>query len=339
MNKEKIIEGWRKGKFSSLYFFSGEDRLAKEKAIALLRQKMFKDGGEDFNVRVFRGGEEAMAEILDLARTLPMMAAMRLLVIKDVDACSLEELKDLDEYLGHCTDTACIVFVVELKEKDLKRKQKSNKRLSILQEIRSRCQEVDFSLPTERQLPQEIKKILKSEGKTISQEALEILLEAVGRDTGKFYAEMEKLLVYGEGRKRIEAEDVEGAVAEGTLRDIFQLTDAVAGKDLPGALRVFQEMIRQGESPIGILPRITWQLRQIWLVREGLDLGLDTDEIARRTKMHPFVFKKVMRQAKNFQQGEIKRAFGRLLEMDEKMKTSAIDRNVALESFLIDLCR
>jgi DNA polymerase-3 subunit delta len=87
----------------------------------------------------------------------------------------------------------------------------------------------------------------------MSAEAVEALAARIGLDTGQLENELEKLeTAFGKSHP-ISADDVRGLVPQTREGGIFDLSDAVAKRNLPLALDTLQQLFRQGEKGVGIL--------------------------------------------------------------------------------------
>ena len=84
-------------------------------------------------------------------------------------------------------------------------------------------------------------------------DAIEILAARVGLDTLQLGSELEKLeTAFGRAR-RVSGDDVRILVPQTREGGIFDLSEAVARRDLPLALETLDQLFRQGERGVGIL--------------------------------------------------------------------------------------
>jgi len=103
-------------------------------------------------------------------------------------------------------------------------------------------------------------------------EALLTLVGRVGVDSRQLQSELEKLDVAVGRTRAVTEHDVRDLVPATREGGIFDLSNVVARRDLPGALAVLSQLLRQGESAIGLLlAAIVPTVRNLLLVRELLD--------------------------------------------------------------------
>lgn len=85
-------------------------------------------------------------------------------------------------------------------------------------------------------------------------EALELFTLFTGGDTRQIGNELEKLDLYlGEGRREITGDDVRLLVPVSRAGVIFELGNAIARRDVCQCLAQLDQLLNQGETPIGIL--------------------------------------------------------------------------------------
>jgi DNA polymerase III subunit delta len=123
----------------------------------------------------------------------------------------------------------------------------------------------------------------------------------------------------------------------------FALTDACGARDLAAALGAVEASFERESSPRrDLAPRLLFALvRHLARLEECRALmadGLSTQEIASRLKRHPFYVQKLVRQADNFSEEELRDATVRLAELDHALKGgSRLAGDLELERALVEL--
>lgn len=85
-------------------------------------------------------------------------------------------------------------------------------------------------------------------------EALDLFVLFTGGDRRTIDSELEKLDLYlGQGHREISAADVRLLVPLSRAGVVFELGNAIAERDLPRSLELLDQLLFQGETPIGIL--------------------------------------------------------------------------------------
>jgi DNA polymerase-3 subunit delta len=103
----------------------------------------------------------------------------------------------------------------------------------------------------------------------LSPEAVEMLAARIGLDSGQLDNELDKLeTAFGKTRS-IGAEEVRALVPQTRAGGIFDLSEAIARRNLPLALDTLRQLMRQGEKGVGILlAAIVPTVRNLLLVKD-----------------------------------------------------------------------
>ncbi|MCC7125001.1 MAG: DNA polymerase III subunit delta [Acidobacteria bacterium] len=292
------------GKTSPLYLLEGDD-LQSRHDLALEFAQLVDEGLQAFNVESYYANEASTAgardqmigALLSTARTLPMMAPRRVLIVheaerllspkrsKDEDAEPAAEpagkkrkapattpIEELEAYIESPEPMTTMVFVAGPLD--------ANRRLVKL--LRKRAVTVDCgSLDSPQDAATWIRKRLEKDELTIDARAISLLLETTGLSLGRIRAEVEKIVLYAAG---------ESAVTEAHVRDLmlpqaepgmdFALGKAIWANNAAAALGEVSAMFDTGAQAVMILGQVraaAGRLRPDARARHGLDLVLQTD--------------------------------------------------------------
>ena len=86
---------------------------------------------------------------------------------------------------------------------------------------------------------------------------------------------------------------------------------------------------------IGIMARHFRQLLQVHALRK---LGADEKEVAGQLKLHPFIAKRVMTQARQFSPGELEKTLIALAGLDVELKRHTHLTSVLLKELVMGIC-
>lgn len=90
-------------------------------------------------------------------------------------------------------------------------------------------------------------------GLRLDSEAAAVLAARIGAETRQLASELEKLALAFPGAAPLTAEQVRELVPTTRAGGIFDLSNALAKRDLPLCLRTLRQLLRQGENGVGIL--------------------------------------------------------------------------------------
>ena len=95
-------------------------------------------------------------------------------------------------------------------------------------------------------------------GREIEGPALQMLADRAGGDVTKLRGDVERLLLYTEGQRRISRDDVAEVTSVSTEVDDWAVVNAIADGDLARALREVGLRFERGDSPHAMVGQLRW---------------------------------------------------------------------------------
>jgi DNA polymerase-3 subunit delta len=319
---EDPVAAIERGEVAPIYCLHGAERYLIDRCLTAIRAAVL--GGKAaafaaFNHDVFDLKETSLATVVNAARTLPMMAARRLVVGKGIDGVKADDLAVLAEYAADPGPQSCLVLVGEKVDSRFKAFQVLRK-AGFLHEM--------APLRTREARARKI---------AISAEAVATLAESAGPELGRLAQALEQLTLYVGARASITIEDVEALVPETRQRSVFELTRAIGEGDVSRALRTLTNMFRNREPPLRVQFMLARQLRQIWRAKELGAAGAGRDEIAAAVGVPPFFLDDILAPARRMSQRTLARGFERLYQADRALKSSRVDGELLLSRLVEQL--
>ena len=291
------------GETGPLYLLEGDD-LQSRHDLAVEFGALVDEGLHAFNVQSFYANEatnasardQMMGEIISAARTVPMMAPRRVLLVHEAEKLlsprkgkddedapapsttagkkkrALTPSEEFEAYLESPEVLTTLVFIAGPLE--------ANRRL--VKVLRKRAVVVECgTLQDAAEAGKWVKAALQNEGFEIQPKAITALLDATGLSLGRIRAAVEKLALYVAGETMVTLQHVKdtttpvdepggGPVVGFAIRD----------GDVKTALREVTTLLDSGAPHLPILGQIRWGaglLRPDARARRGLDLVLETD--------------------------------------------------------------
>ena len=99
---------------------------------------------------------------------------------------------------------------------------------------------------------------LKMSGRSIDPTAVQLLVDRAGGDISKLRGDVERLLLYTEGRKAITKDDIDAVVAVETDVDDWAVVNAIGDGDVARALREAALRFDRGDSPHQLIGQLRW---------------------------------------------------------------------------------
>lgn len=151
-------------------------------------------------------------------------------------------------------------------------------------------------------------------------------------DSWQADALLEQLAAYCQGCE-IGLKDVLLFLEEKIDDDIFHLIDAIVAGQKKQVYQMIQKQYKKGEDAGYIFNMLVRQFRILLQLRDIFDRedNVNSDLLAKRLGLHPFVVKKSFPIARRFAMQQLKEIYGQLLEMDIKTKTGLAGQPLLLD--------
>jgi DNA polymerase III subunit delta len=318
----------KKNGLRPVYALDGEERVLVDEAVAKLRDLAVPPRSRDFNYDAFTGKQSQLTKVLDVAKTLPAFAQRRMVLVQGADAMFGEDGSDqLIAYIEAPNPTTTLVLVAE----------KLDARTKIYKALQKAGATFRFSSPHEREMPDRVRSRAKAMNVEIDDQAVRALCHAVGADLLAARQALEVLGLYAKDRT-VTAADVESVVQVTKEESIFELTDAIGGRNKDKALMGLHQLIAVGrQHPLPILAMIARHFRNLVKAKAALDSGAGRDEIQRLVGIPPFAVDKILRQAKAQPLSVWTAGLEAIAETDKALKGGALEGHRAMERLVLAL--
>ncbi len=310
----------------------GEDVFRSHQRLNQTKEAFVKEDPSGMNLRILEGADLTFEEFKNQVETLPFLAQKRLVIVQNLFRTKHKMAEKILDYIKkNSFENLEIIFYED---------EKLDK--SFFKKIPREIKVEEFDLLKGQALIRWIEKEVENEGGRIEKAASERLALYVGPDLWQMKNEISKLITFKfQSRARepvIFVSDVELLVRANFNESIFNLVDAIANKNSRKATRLLYQFLEKGENELSILGMITWQFRNLLVVKDLLARGYSQQEIIKKTGLHPFVVQKTIWQSKNFKMSHLKKVYTKLASADLAIKTGQIEPSLALELLVVGLC-
>lgn len=256
------------GATDPLYLLQGEDDVEKL-ALAHEFEGLVDEGIRAFNAERIHAGDAssgdklaAVAEsVISAARTLPMMTPRRVVLVLQADGLLVPKreseaasraLDQLEELFKRPEPTTTLVLVTGSVDK-----RSRMYKLLVKQATLVECGAIETLADAERW----VKNRVAAGGAEIDPAGARLIAERGGTDVKRLRNDVERLLLYALGQKRIELTDVREIVGPAVLQDDWAMANAIEAGDAASALRQLALMLDAGAPPEKILGQLGWLVR------------------------------------------------------------------------------
>ncbi|MHB8903600.1 MAG: DNA polymerase III subunit delta [Patescibacteria group bacterium] len=305
-----------------IIFLYGADTFRSRRKLQELKNKFIKEIDDNSgSLEIVDGQSATLKEIGEKINTGSLFIKKRLIVIENIFKNKKDKIgSELTAYLQKIekeksgeTDNILIFWDEEISTTPRGLKADLKKLFTYLNKQKYTQ---EFIALTNGQILSFIKQEANSYQKDINAQAASLLITLTGGDLWLIASEIKKLAFRQETEKIINIEDIKEMVAGFYSDDIFALTDALSAKNKSEAIRLLEEQYAAGLSDEYIIVMLIRQFKILLQIRSALDNNLSPNEITSRLKLHPYVIKKGLAQARNFQEADLKNYLNILIHLD-----------------------
>jgi DNA polymerase-3 subunit delta len=292
----------------------------------------------------------SLAEVLDDARSLSLFASERLIWVAnaeavlprgrvDDDAESESASADAAPLKNYMKDpTPGVTLVIEAIrfdfEGDDKRKQERvRKFFAAIPEV------VELRRFSVHEAHAEAETLAARASLRIHQDALDLLVEALGADVARVAVEIEKLSLFA-GARQVGVDDITALVPDARATTIFVLVNALGRRDRTRALEVLDTLTRDGEYLPLALAFLSTQFRMALVAREaGLKSSSQVQAHFTRLGIPMWGSRadQVYQTVSKFSKHQLERAIGLIFQADKGLRDARPDDRTVIEQFILQL--
>jgi len=325
----------RKGQLLPVYLIAGEERLLRDEVVDALREASLAGGVAAFNEDRFTAGEVDVEAVIAAARTVPMMARRRFVLVRGAERWDAKEAETspfdrLAEYVASPVDSTCLVITAA----------KVDGRRKLVLAARKQGFLVGCDPLDDRALPRWIADRFAAKGHTIERALAELLAALAGPGLSPLDDAIERLSLYVGPGAPVDEAAIAASVARVRTDDTWALVDAVGARDLGRALRTLADAYDPRERGLPLLGALAWSIRQLARYKDAIDAGASPDEAARRAGVfQPNRARELAGKVRALRMKEVERWILVLAETDLALKSSRRPADAILEEMLTRLCR
>ena len=326
--------------------FFGEDTFRAHEAVEELRREVDAGGGLGGAATEIDGASARPEELLNASQTMPLLGGQRLIIVRgllgrfegkrgarrkksqdDEQATgALGDWQQVVDSLPALPESTLLVFVDG----------KLGARNPMLAEVRKVAEVQQFDELGKGELAGWIMDRAELYGARLEPRATAAMAELIGGDLWTIDSELRKLATYA-GDDAVSEDVVRELVSQVREANAFALADAVVEGRAEAAIKLFQQRMADGDSPLRLLALIARQYRLLIQAKELQAQNVRPADIGKRLGIHSFVAQRILQQAPPYSIEQLRAAYARLLEADLSIKRGIYDDETALELLIFEL--
>ena len=307
-----------------IVLISSDSRTLLEKKIA-----KYIDGNE--NIIKYNALESNIDNILEEASYVSLFDDEKIIIIKNANYFGKEKINEKESekllsYLKHPYDKTTLIFTTY---------ESVDKRKSITKYIIDNYELIDIKAPKNYELIAESKRILANY--SVDDKTIKYIVDACLGNYDLIINETNKIKDYFKTGTKITMEMAKEIISSNIDDNVFKFVDSVIKKDLRTSLKFLEEYLSLKGDVLQLINMLLREYRLMLIYLILREKKKSQIELLSELKLQDWQLKKVIQEASNYHQEDIKDCILKLGEMDYQIKSGGQDKNLAIQSFLIDI--
>lgn len=344
MKYKDIVNNIKSKNFEKVYIFHGREHYLINNTINLLKGTL-NESMIDFNLDILDGKEIMLDQLLSAIETLPFMDERKIVIVKDFELLlkgkkkifSDKDEKAFIEHLENIPDTTVLVFIV-YGEIDYKK--------SLVNKVKKNGLVFNCEKISDMELFKWTRKKFDENNVMIENAQVMYFIESTGYKYKKADCtlsdidnEIKKISSFAGTKTKVTNEIIDRLSQKKIENDIFKLIDCIGEKNSQTAITILNEMIKEGESVLGIFSMISKQFKTVIQVKAFLNKGLNSKDMAEKLGISSFIINKSIKISRNFTESMIIDMLNYILESDYKIKNGLMRDTLAIEMLVSKYCQ
>ncbi|WP_300278378.1 DNA polymerase III subunit delta [Peptacetobacter sp.] len=333
----------KENNFERVYLLYGKEYYLLENLISTLKSGL-NESMLDFNFDIIDGKEVQLDQLLSSIETFPFMDDRKVVIVKDFEILtgnkknfSDTDEKYLIEKLDNIPESTVLAFVVY---GDVDKRKSIYKKINKVGKV-CECKKLEGM-----DLFSWVKRGFLKLNVEIENATIAYFIEQLGykeknseMTLSDVKNEIFKIASYTGENNLVTNDIIERLSPRKIENNVFKMVDNIGMKRADIALKIFKDMILDGESPLKIMALIARQFRIILKVKDMQNENMKFKEIASSLGLQEFVVKNASRQGANFSEDILTEIINYILESEFKIKNGLIGDEIAIEVLISKYCK
>ena len=308
-----------------VYYFYGKEEFFIDKAIEGIRSLSGADDFPEFNIDIFYGSEAKAKDVISQAKTLPVMAKKRFILVKEAEGIPKNDLSIYTEYLKSPSPTTVLIF----------KGNSINYRLSFFKILGEMKALISFRALRDDELISFVVSLARKDGKTISPLAAKNFLDIIGRDLMEISQELKKVILFVGEKEIITEKDIRELIFD-KGGDLNQFANAIISGDLKKSINILDHLYQIKPATPLFLFKIAELNRNIIEASEMLNRGMSENKVIEFLNLWGKKGKYILQKAKEIPLSSLKKSFINIGKIDMAVKSSSIPEQKWLEEWIFE---
>ncbi len=313
----------KSGDLKPVYYLYGDEEFHLDQ---LLEQfsNLLPPHEKDFNFDLLYGQDVTPAQVLGIARSFPMMAERRVLIVRNFlqtakGASGEGEMNDFIPYFEN-PNPSCLVILFDTG------KPAGNTKIGKAIAKNPNVGFHHFESMPDYLIPEWVINWVESHHKKkINPGAAQLLSQFVGNNLQLLSTEIDKVCTFVDTSETVSEADVKKIIGSYREYTAIELKEAVIKRDLDKAMYISEQMLQHSKTDTGEIIRLVGFFYSvfvnIWQIRRLADRGNAKQQVQAELGIsNSWYFNKLWDDASNFRYSDMPRVFEALLDADKSIK-------------------
>ena len=236
-----------------VYLFLGPEIGQKTDEILKIQKTFQTQAGVNPELHKFYPYDTSISEVISLMKNGSLFSNYKFVTFMNIEELKKDDIAELIEYIKS-PGAECTLFLVTDKNSVDKK---------ITSAIPKKSVRIFWEL-FENQKKSWISGFFKKEHITITNDAIDMILEMVENNTNDMRNACSKLSIFFGENTRIEEEDIENFIYHSKEENVFTLFKKIALADFSSSVEILHKIALSGEgSPVQLISGLQWQFRKL----------------------------------------------------------------------------
>jgi len=340
MTPEQAIREAQEQKLRPVYLLVGDERHLEGKVVQALKAATILGGIPGLNEDQMQAQEVDVESALAAARTLPMMAKRRFVLVRGLEhweardnAEGKEKQSPLDRVLEYAQNPSPSTTLVLLGGN-------VDKRRKLVTSARKDGWLVSCEVLTRADLPGFIERAARERESPLEPGVADLIAELAGPELGPVSDALERCCLYAGTGATVTEDVVAECVVRLRAKTVWELLAAISKRDPGAALSALHEVYDAQDRGLRLVGLLAWSTRQMLRFEAALSEGVSLNEAAIRAGAPPFKGRELAEQVKRIARPDLEGWLETLAELDYALKGgSKRPAKSVLEHGILKLCR
>lgn len=300
----------------------------------LINEKINEIVGDSKNVTVFDLSENTLEDVFVESGYVSMFQEDKYIIVKNANFFGTDKLNDSDteallNYLEHPNEQSILIFICNTKL-DLRKK--------ITKLIKDKYNLVAIPNLKYYEIENRVMDVFKKNNFKIDNDTVKYIVQNGLNNYDLIMGEVEKIMLFYIDPGYISYDDVTHLVSKSINTNNFLFVDALVDGDLEKSLELLNDLKIMKVEPTILLSLIARDFRIMLQIKTLLEQEKREYEIMNELGLQDWQLEKYLKKIFPYKIKELESILIKLSNIDLDIKTGKIDKYMALELFIMDIC-